>query len=67
MSNYNDNLVKYDNIRSEYNVMISNYNTKMSEYNTHQSSLEKRTLQKKREPTILENSRFGFIASVHEN
>ena len=30
-------------------------------------NLEKQILQKYREPTILENSRHGFIESVHEN
>ena len=28
---------------------------------------KKRIVQKKREPTILKNSRLGFIESVHEN
>ena len=31
------------------------------------NKLEKRILQKKREPTILEDSRLGFIESVSEN
>ena len=31
------------------------------------NNLEKRILQKKREPTILENSRLCFIWSIHEN
>ena len=31
------------------------------------NNLEKRILQKEREPTILENSRLSFIESVYEN
>ena len=43
------------------------YFSKTFTSNFHKNNLEKRILQKKSEPAILENSRGGFIEIVHEN
>ena len=58
--------------RDIYNYLSFDLNVKLtiSVYQAYLkllNNLEKRILQKYRVPTILENSRLGFIESVHES